>query len=482
MEGQQENRWKPRVGQDGSVRQEQDSLGPVMVPADRYWGAQTERARANFNIGNDPIPIAIIHAIATIKKAGALTNTHLGVLDRERCQWIVAAADEVITGQLDDHFPLSVWQSGSGTQTNMNVNEVIANRACELAGAPRGSKNPVHPNDHVNCSQSTNDVFPAAIHLAVEPLLRTELLVELDKLITSLRRKARDWADVVKIGRTHLMDAVPLTCGQEIDGWASQLSAAATRLQVNLGELHQLPLGGTAVGTGLGTPPGYGRQVCERLFEWTDQPWRAADNLFAVMGSHDGLLDLMDRVRLLATALHKQVNDIRLLGCGPRAGYGELVLPANEPGSSIMPGKVNPTQCEAVAMATVQVIGYAGATAMAGAGGQLQMNVYKPQIGLNLIRAIGLMTDCCRSLRRNLIEGLELNRDRIAELRDRSLMLVAALVPEIGYDAASRVALHAHKHHLSLRESALLLEAISPERFDVVVDPYRMAHPHRPSG
>ncbi|QEY33106.1 class II fumarate hydratase [Synechococcus sp. RSCCF101] len=462
-----------------ATREERDSLGTVPVAADRYWGAQTERARGNFAIGDSRMPLPIIHAIATIKKAAALSNCRLGVLDRERCNWIVAAADEVIAGRLDDHFPLSVWQSGSGTQTNMNLNEVIANRACELAGGERGTKVPVHPNDHVNRSQSTNDVFPAAIHLAVEPLLRCELLAELERLISTMERKAASWAQVVKIGRTHLMDAVPLTCGQEVGGWAAQLRAASARLQVNLDELHQLPLGGTAVGTALGTPPGYSDAVCSLLRDWTGQPWRQADNLFAVMGSHDGLVDLMDRVRMLAIALHKQVNDIRLLGCGPRAGYGELALPANEPGSSIMPGKVNPTQCEAVAMATVQVMGDAGAMAMAGAGGHLQMNVYKPLLGLTLIRSITLMRDCCRSLRDNLLEHLELNRERVAELRDRSLMLVTALVPEIGYDAASRVALHAHEQQLSLREAALALEAISPDRFDAVVDPMRMAHPHQ---
>jgi fumarate hydratase class II len=463
------------------MREERDSLGSVSVPANRYWGAQTQRAIGHFAIGDCAMPPEIIHAIATIKAAAAESNCALGVLDARRRDWIVQAATEVAAGRFDDEFPLGVWQSGSGTQTNMNVNEVIANRACELAGQPLGRKDPVHPNDHVNRSQSTNDVFPSAIHLAAGILVRQGLMPELTRLHEGLTAKAAQWADVVKIGRTHLMDAVPLTCGQEVGGWAAQLRQAGERLQRSLEEVQQLPLGGTAVGTGLGSPPGFREHVCGLLREGSDQTWRPAEDAFAAMGSHDALISLMDATRLLAVALHKQVNDIRLLGSGPRAGYGELRLPANEPGSSIMPGKVNPTQCEAVAMATLQVIGYSTAVTMAGAGGQLQMNVFKPLLALNLIRSLRLLRDCCRSLREHLVEGLELNRERVAQLRDRSLMLVTALVPEIGYDAAARAALHAHDHNLSLREAALELKLIGPDRFDAVVDPVRMARPHGPA-
>ena len=462
---------------DDSSRLETDSLGPVTVAARHYWGAQTQRAIRSFAIGPDRMPMEIIHALGRIKKAAALSNAQLGVLDEQRCGWIVAACDELLAGRFDHHFPLSVWQSGSGTQSNMNVNEVIANRASELGGGQRGRKQPVHPNDHVNRSQSTNDVFPAAIHLAAADGGQ-QLLDGLTELIAALADKAARWTDVVKIGRTHLQDAVPLTVAQEMGGWAAQLQAAERRLRDSLTGLHPLPLGGTAVGTGLGAPAGFGELACEHLRQWSGQNWHVAPNRFAVMGCHDALVDLMDRCGQLAMGLHKIVNDIRLLASGPRAGLGELRLPANEPGSSIMPGKVNPTQCEAVAMATVQVLAQSSAVTMGGCGGHLQMNVYKPLLGFNLLHAMTLLRDCCHSLRVHLVEGLEVDGQHIGALRDRSLMLVTALAPEIGYDAAARVALHAHARQLSLRDAALTLGVITAERFDQVVNPQAMAHPH----
>ena len=459
-------------------RAEQDSLGQVMVPAEHYWGAQTERARQQFRLGDDPVPLPLIHAIATIKRAAVAANTSLGLVDPERCSWITAAAAEVEGGQLDEEFPLSSWQSGSGTQTNMNVNEVIANRACELAGQPRGSKACVHPNDHVNRSQSTNDVFPSAIHLAAERQQRLRLLPALQQLVKALEQKAALWHEVVKIGRTHLQDAVPLTIGQEVGGWAAQLNAAGDRITDGFRELRCIPLGGTAVGTGLGAPKTFADEACRLLSTWEGVSWSCDGNRFALMGSHDALVQQMTRLRLLAGALHKIVNDIRLLACGPRAGLGELQLPANEPGSSIMPGKVNPTQCEAVAMATAQILGLDQAVAIAGSGGHLQMNVYKPLLGLNLLRSGQLLADCCCSLEQHLVAGLELNHAKVEHFRDQSLMLVTALAPVIGYDRAAKIALHAHGEGLSLKEAALNLDAISAEAFDAAVNPTRMARPH----
>ena len=461
-----------------SSRLETDSLGPVTVEGRHYWGAQTQRAVRSFAIGPQRMPMEIVHALARIKKAAALSNAHLGVLDEQRCGWIVAACDEVLAGGFDRHFPLGVWQSGSGTQTNMNVNEVIANRASELGGGQRGRKWPVHPNDHVNRSQSTNDVFPAAIHLAAADRGEQKLLPSLTELVNALSAKAAQWRSVVKIGRTHLQDAVPLTVAQEMGGWAAQLQNAQRRLQDSLAGLQPLPLGGTAVGTGLGAPTGFGELACEHLRRWSRHNWHVAPDRFAVMGAHDALVDLMDRCGQLAMALHKTVNDIRLLASGPRSGFGELRLPANEPGSSIMPGKVNPTQCEAVAMATLQVLGQSTAVTVAGGGGHLQMNVYKPLLAFNVLGAMALLGDCCHSLRVHLVEGLELDGQHISALRDRSLMLVTALTPEIGYDTAARVALHAHGHQLSLRDAALALGVITAERFDEVVNPHAMAHPH----
>lgn len=458
----------------GPWRLESDSLGEVKVPADRYWGAQTERARLMFQLGQDPIPAPLIHAIAIIKRAAVQTNTKLGLIDQARCNWISQAAQEVEIGNWDLQFPLSTWQSGSGTQTNMNVNEVIANRACELAGEPLGTKACVHPNDHMNKGQSTNDVFPSAIQLASERQQRLQLLPAISDLAASLEIKAAAWADVVKIGRTHLQDAVPLTFGQEVGGWAAQLRSAASRIEAGFEELRQIPLGGTAVGTGLGAKAGFAAATCELLSSWEGVNWSCNGNRFALMGSHDALVQQMARLRLLAGALHKIVNDIRLLACGPRAGLAELLLPANEPGSSIMPGKVNPSQCEAVAMATAQVMGLDQAVAIGGSGGHLQMNVYKPLIALNLIRSGELLSQCCYSLRVHLVDGMKLNINKVEHYRDQSLMLVTALAPVIGYDQAAKIAQHAHAEGLSLREAALALDAISAEAFDRNVNPKEM--------
>ena len=408
----------------------------------------------------------------------AHTNHQLGVLDEQRCQWISEAAREVEGGKLDGEFPLSCWQSGSGTQTNMNVNEVIANRACELAGQARGSRDVEDPNDHVNRSQSTNDVFPCAIHLAAERQQRQALLPALHQLVEALESKAAAWDGVVKIGRTHLQDAVPLTVGQEVGGWAAQLRSAGERLEQGLLELRSIPLGGTAVGTGIGAPKGYPQAVCEQLSSCEGVEWRSDGNRFALMGSHDALVQQMARLRLLAGALHKIVNDIRLLACGPRAGLGELQLPANEPGSSIMPGKVNPTQCEAVAMATTQVMSMDQAVAIGGSAGHLQMNVYKPLLGLNLMRSGQMLTDSCRSLEEHLVRGMDLDHSKVGHFRDQSLMLVTALAPVIGYDMAAKIALHAHSEGLSLREAALVLNAIEADAFDAAVNPGWMAKPH----
>ena len=458
----------------GPWRLENDSLGQVQVPADCYWGAQTERARSMFQMGQDPIPLPLIKAIAQIKRAAVTANCQLGLISPEHCHWITEAALEVEQGKWDQQFPLSCWQSGSGTQTNMNVNEVIANRACELAGEPLGNKAFIHPNDHVNKGQSTNDVFPSAIHLAIEKLQRHRLLPAIQLLKESLEIKASAWADVVKIGRTHLQDAVPLTFGQEVGGWAAQLGSAAQRIEAGFEELRQIPLGGTAVGTGLGAKAGFAEAATILLTEWEGVPWNCNGNRFALMGSHDGLVQQMARLRLLAGALHKIVNDIRLLACGPRAGLAELLLPANEPGSSIMPGKVNPTQCEAVAMVTTQVMGLDQAVAIGGSGGHLQMNVYKPLLALNLIRSTELLRDCCNSLRIHLVNGMELNLNKVEYFRDQSLMLVTALAPVIGYDNAAKIAQHAHTEGLSLKEAALALNAISAEAFDSNVNPTLM--------
>ena len=458
-----------------ATRVETDSMGPVEVPTEALWGAQTQRSLHNFAIAADRMPAELIHALARIKQAAAITNARLGVLDAERRDCIVAAATAVAEGLHDEQFPLRVWQTGSGTQTNMNLNEVISNLAAQAAGEPLGSHKPVHPNDHVNRSQSTNDAFPAAIHVAAAQGIRQRLLPELQRLTNAFGAKADAWTDIVKIGRTHLQDAVPLTLGQEASAWRDQIGTAAQRIDASLAEVLPLPLGGTAVGTGLNAPDGFARLAAEELTRLTGLPFSSAPNKFAVMAGHDGLVNAMGQLRLLAVSLLKIANDIRLLACGPRAGLAELHLPANEPGSSIMPGKVNPTQCEAMAMVCTQVIGLDAAVAMAGSGGHLQMNVYKPLIGFNLLQAITLLTDACRCFRVAMVEGMEPNRSRIQHDVEQSLMLVTPLAPVIGYDKASAIAKHAHEQGSSLKEAALELGYVSAEEFDRVVNPAAMA-------
>ena len=458
-----------------ATRIEHDSMGAVEVPTEALWGAQTQRSLKNFDIADDLLPAELIHALARIKQAAASVNARLGVISENEFAAIATASSAVAAGQHDDQFPLRVWQTGSGTQTNMNVNEVISNLASVAAGEPLGSHRPVHPNDHVNRSQSTNDVFPAAIHVAAVEGVEHRLLPELDRLIGVFAAKTELWKDLVKIGRTHLQDAVPLTLGQEASAWRDQIAASRARIGSSLSEVYPLPLGGTAVGTGLNAPDGFAEQAARELAQLTGLAFSSAPNKFAVMASHDGLVHAMAQLRLLAGSLLKITNDIRLLACGPRAGLAELHLPENEPGSSIMPGKVNPTQCEAMAMVCTQVIGLDTAVAMAGAGGHLQMNVYKPLIGFNLLRSITLLTDACRCFRVAMVEGIEPNRARIQRDVEQSLMLVTPLAPIIGYDKASSIAKYAHEQGLSLRNAALDLGYVSAEDFDRIVDPADMA-------
>ena len=462
-----------------SFRIEHDSLGPVEVSDDALWGAQTERSLRNFAISNERIPVELIHALALIKQGCAAVNARHGVLNQELADKIISAANAIAKGQHDDQFPLKVWQTGSGTQTNMNVNEVISNLVSRREGNPLGSHQPVHPNDHVNRSQSTNDVFPAAIHIAATQQLTDSLLPAVQALIDALNIKAEAWFPIVKIGRTHLQDAVPLRLGDEVSAWRDQLKLCHSWIEDSLTPLAALPLGGTAVGTGLNAPKGFSTDVAKELCSATGLTFRPADNLFAVMAGHDSLVHAMGQLRGLAVAMLRISNDIRLLGCGPRAGLGELQLPANEPGSSIMPGKINPTQCEAMAMVCTQVIGLDAAVAAAGAGGHLQMNVFKPLIGFNLLQSIRLLSDAINSFRQNLVDGLEPNRQQIQAFVDRSLMLVTALTPHIGYEKASAIAQHAHEKGLTLKNAALDLGHISASDFDQLVDPIKMAIPHQ---
>ncbi len=460
------------------VRIEHDSMGTVEVPAGVLWGAQTQRSLLNFAISTDRMPVELIHALALIKQAAASVNCRLGVLDEIQRDQIIKAASAVASGLHDDQFPLRVWQTGSGTHTNMNVNEVISNLASQANNEPLGSHRPVHPNDHVNRSQSTNDAFPTAIHIAAVQGITKNLLPELERLIAAFAKKSNAWSDIIKIGRTHLQDAVPLTLGQEASAWRDQIATAHSRIQSSLIELYPLPLGGTAVGTGLNAPSGFGQETAAQLASLTGLPFSSANNKFAVMASHDGLVNAMAQLRMLAVALFKISNDLRLLACGPRAGLAELHLPENEPGSSIMPGKVNPSQCEAMAMVCLQVIGLDSAVTMAGGSGHLQMNVYKPLIGFNLLHSIELLHDACRNYRLAMVQGIEPNRIKIQHDLEQSLMLVTALAPEIGYDKASEIAHLAHEKGFSLREAALKLGYVSQEDFDRIVNPALMADPH----
>ncbi len=460
-------------------RIETDTLGPVEVPANRYWGAQTQRALVNFDIGDERFPAPFIRAYGLVKAAAARANGEMGLLPKEKVDLIVAAADEVASGALDAHFPLVVFQTGSGTQTNMNVNEVIANRAIELAGGVVGSKAPIHPNDDVNRSQSSNDTFPTAMHVAVATEVVGRLLPEVRALRDVLAAKAAAFANIVKIGRTHLMDAVPLTLGQEISGWAAQLDQGAERIEASLAELYELAIGGTAVGTGLNAPAGFGDRVAALLAAGTGLPFRRAANPFAALASHDALAAASAALRTLAGALVKIANDVRWLASGPRSGLGEIRIPENEPGSSAMPGKVNPTQAEALLMVAAQVYGNDAAVAFAASQGNLELHVLKPVILRNVLSSVRLLADGCRSFRLRCAEGIEPDRERIRELVARSLMLVTALVPRIGYDRAAEIARKAHLEGTTLRQAALALGALTPEEFDRWVDPARMAEPRR---
>ncbi len=455
-------------------RLEQDSLGSIEVPKDALWGAQTQRSILNFAIGDEIVPLEIIHAIAQIKASAAQINNHLGLIDKETTQFITEASLEIIEGKHNDQFPVKVWQTGSGTQTNMNVNEVICNIASKRFNKPLGSHNPIHPNDHVNCSQSTNDVFPAAIQIATIVTLKDTLIPELTKIIGVFNQKSKEWKDIIKIGRTHLQDAVPLTLGQEVSAWATQLETAIGRLEINLKELYPLPLGGTAIGTGLNTPKNFDNLIALDIARKTNLPFETAANKFAIMASHDGLVNIMSQLKLLAVTFLKIVNDLRLLSCGPRAGLSELYLPANEPGSSIMPGKINPTQCEAMAMVCTQIIGMDTSVSIAGSGGHLQMNVYKPLIGYNILKSINLIQNACKSCREHMIEGIQPNNEKIKEYLDNSLMLVTALAPSIGYEKASEIAQLAHNKNLSLRQACIQLNYIDQEEFDHLTNPKSM--------
>lgn len=462
-----------------NVRAETDSMGSIEVPADRYWGAETQRSLVHFSIGCDLIPIEMIHSLALIKKAAALANLELGTLDREKSDLIVRAADEVISGELDDHFPLHVWMTGSGTQSNMNVNEVISNRAIELAGGVMGSKKPIHPNDDVNRSQSSNDVFPAGMHITTALLFTNRLIPSVRCMRDDLERKAKAWDSIVKIGRTHLQDAVPLTLGQEFSGYVAMLDEDIVRLELSLDDLYKLALGGTAVGTGLNAPAGFDTRVAKKIAQATGLPFITAPNKFAVIGSHDALAAASAAVKVLATSLYKIANDIRLLSCGPRAGIHELILPSNEPGSSMMPGKVNPTQCEAMAMVAVQVMGYDSAVSFANAGGYLELNVYKPLIIYNIVQSVRMISDSCDAFTKYLLKDMQPDKRRIDRYLKESLMLVTALSPEIGYDKASQLALYADEHRCSLKKANTILKLVPDEEFDRIVDPYRMAYPHK---
>lgn len=460
-----------------NVRIESDTMGDIEVPADRYWGAQTERSLHHFAIGDQTMPVALLRAFGVLKLASAQVNHALGKLDQERASLIERAANEVISGALIDEFPLRIWQTGSGTQTNMNVNEVISNRAIELAGGERGSKVPVHPNDHVNMSQSSNDTFPTAMHIAAVVEITDRLIPSLERLRDALDAKARAYQGVTKIGRTHLMDAVPLTLGQEFSGYVAQLDADLDRLRLVLGGLYELAAGGTAVGTGLNTHPEFGERVAAAIAQLTGKPFVTAPNKFAALAAHDALVFAHGAIKTTATSLIKIADDLRWLGSGPRSGLGELQLPENEPGSSIMPGKVNPTQSEAMIMVSIQVFANDTAVAMAGSRGNLELNVCKPVIIHNFCNSIDLLTDACDRFREFCVEGLEPDYEQISHHLNNSLMLVTALNPIIGYDKAAKVAKKAHKERTTLREAALSLGFLSAEEFDRAVVPEEMTHP-----
>ncbi len=456
------------------MRIEIDSMGKINVPEDKYWGAQTQRSLNNFKIGTEIMPGEIIQALAYVKKAAALVNAEIGVLDKKLAETIVFACDEVLDGKFDGHFPLVVWQTGSGTQSNMNMNEVLANRANEILGYPLGSKKPLHPNDHVNKSQSSNDTFPTAMHVATALLCKKSMLPALEAFEKNLDKKAKEYASIVKIGRTHLQDATPLTLGQEFSGYAQQIKSCREYINQALSEVFFLAQGGTAVGTGLNAPKGFDKKIARKLAELTSLPFKPAPNKFKALASHDILVAFSGTLNTLSCAAMKIANDIRFLASGPRCGFGELELPANEPGSSIMPGKINPTQAEALAMTCVQVFGNHTAVTIAGASGHFELNTYKPVIIYNVLQSMRLMSGALDSFRSNCLEGLAPNKDRIEEHLNNSLLLVTALAPHIGYDKSAEIAKQAHEKGLTLKESALKLGYVSEEKFDAWVRPEYM--------
>jgi fumarate hydratase class II len=465
-----------------STRTEHDSLGAVEVPGDKLWGAQTQRSLEHFSIGRDLIPREMITAYATLKKAAATANHAGGRLDEPRYKLIVQVCDEILAGKHHDMFPLHVWMTGSGTQFNMNVNEVISNRCSQIAGTPIGSKTPVHPNDHVNMAQSSNDSFPSAMYMAAAVSVKQDLIPAVTALRDAIAEKANAWKDIVKIGRTHMQDATPLTLGQEWSGYEGMLTDDLERVELALRGVYRLALGGTAVGTGINSAPGFAEAAAAEIAKLTGLPFVTAPNKFTVQGAHDALVQLSGTLRTSGVSLYKIANDIRLMSCGPRAGFAELEIPENEPGSSIMPGKVNPTQCEALTMIAVQVMGNDVAVGFGGAGGYLEMNVYKPLVIFNITHSIRIMADGCVNFRKYLIEGTKPNLKKINEYVDRSLMLVTALAPVIGYDKASKIAHYAEDNDLTLKAAALKLGFVTEIEFDRVVDPKKMVKPYVASG
>lgn len=457
-----------------AFRTESDSMGEIQVPQDKLWGAQTQRSLHHFAIGQDHMPKQLIHAFGILKKAAALTNQELGKLPQEKAELITRAAEEVMAGKLDKHFPLHVWQTGSGTQTNMNSNEVIANRAIQLVGGIVGSKNPIHPNDHVNMSQSSNDTFPTAMYIAATLAIHQQLLPAVKALRKSIADKAEQFKDIVKIGRTHLQDAVPLTLGQEFSGYVAQLDISLEAITHQLNGLYELAIGGTAVGTGLNTHPQFAEKAAAHIAKITNKPFKSASNKFAALAAHDALVIASGGLKTLATALMKIANDIRWLGSGPRCGLGELILPANEPGSSIMPGKVNPTQCEALTMVCVQVIANDNAIAIAGSQGNFELNVFKPLMIHNFIHSVDILSDACHCFTEFCIEGLEVNHEQINYYLNHSLMLVTALNQVIGYDKAAKIAHKAYHDNTSLKQACVALGFLTEAEFDRYVDPAKM--------
>lgn len=457
-----------------NIRLESDSLGNVEVNAENYWGAQTQRSLKHFSIGNDLIPIEVIHALALLKKSAALANYELKTLPKKKKDIIVKTADEILDNKFNAQFPLHVWMTGSGTQSNMNVNEVISNRSIELLGGKMGSKDPIHPNDDVNMSQSSNDSFPTAMHMATAIEIHKKLLPAVKLLKNELSKKAKSWSHIVKIGRTHLQDAVPLTLGQEFSGYAFLIEKDIQRIEFALKDVYELALGGTAVGTGLNAHPEFSKKACAQIAKYTRLPFVPCKNKFGAQGSHDALVAMSAAIKTLATSLFKIANDIRLMSCGPRAGFNELNIPANEPGSSIMPGKVNPTQCEAMAMVSAQCIGYDTAVSIAGSAGYLEMNVYKPMIIYNLLQSIHMISDTCENFTIYLLKGTKPNKKQIESYVNRSLMLVTVLSPIIGYDKASKLAHYANDHDCSLEEANNVLRFLSNEEFKSYVKPEKM--------